>query len=78
MAEPDQNSTAVTSVLAAAVLRFKSRRDNVRIFRASRHWFRFMSLLAPHLGGRQGLDVADLMFAPKRRCCDIVKQAQPD
>jgi len=65
MAAPDQNPTAVTSVLAAAVLRFKNRRDNVRIFRASRHWLRFMSLLAPHLGGRQGLDVADLMFAPK-------------
>jgi hypothetical protein len=39
---------------------------------------RFMSLLAPHPGGRQGLDVADLMLAPKRRCCDFVKQAQPD
>jgi hypothetical protein len=33
-------------------------------FRASHHWLRFMSLLAPHLGGRQGLDVVDLLLAP--------------
>ena len=63
MAAPDQNSTAVASVLAAAVFRFKNGRDNVRIS-ARRVIGVFMSLLAPHLGERLGLDAANLMLAP--------------